>query len=167
LGAKVTLAQPELLVFEVGGQRYGLPAADVRELFRAVTLTPLPRAPAIVEGVINVRGELVPVLDIRGRFRLPAKPPEPSDHLIVARAGDRLVALRVDRAVELTRLEPAALERAEAVVPGVAYVAQMAKLPDGLLLVHDLKTFLSHAEASELAEALAPGGPPLTEGRTP
>ena len=158
---------PELLVFEVGGQRYGLPAADVRELLRAVTLTPLPRAPAIVEGVINVRGVLVPVLDIRGRFRLPPKPPEPTDHLIVARAGGRLVALRVDRAVELTRLDPAAVERAEAVVPGVVYVAQMAKLPDGLMLVHDLNTFLSHAEAAELAEALAAGSAEVTEGRTP
>jgi len=163
----VTLAHPELLVFEVGGQRYGLPAADVRELLRAVTLTPLPRAPAIVEGVINVRGVLVPVLDIRGRFRLPPKPPEPSDHLIVARAGGRVVALRVDRAVELARLEPAAVERAEAVVPGVAYVAQMAKLPDGLVLVHDLSTFLSHAEAADLADALAQAGPQITEGRTP
>jgi purine-binding chemotaxis protein CheW len=157
----------ELLVFEVGGQRYGLPAADVRELLRAVTLTPLPQAPAIVEGVINVRGVLVPVLDIRGRFHLPPKPPEPTDHLIVARAGGRLVALRVDRAVELTRLEPAAVERAEAVVPGVAYVAHMAKLPDGLVLVHDLKTFLSQAEAAELAEAMSAGGAEVTEGHTP
>jgi purine-binding chemotaxis protein CheW len=160
-------SSPELLVFEVGGQRFGLPAADVRELLRAVTLTPLPRAPAIVEGVINVRGVLVPVLDIRGRFRLPPKPPEPTDHLIVARAGGRLVALRVDRAVELARLEPAAVERAEAVVPGIAYVAQMAKLPDGLVLVHDLNTFLSHAEAADLAESLAQTGPQVTEGRTP
>jgi purine-binding chemotaxis protein CheW len=50
---------PEILIFEVGGQRFGLSTADVRELLRAVTQTPLPRAPAIVEGVINVRRVLV------------------------------------------------------------------------------------------------------------
>ena len=156
----------DLLIFELGNQRYALPASDVRELLRAVTLTPLPHAPAIVEGVINVRGTLIPVLDIRARFRVPPKPAEPSDHLIVAHAGGRLVALRVDHALELVRLEPVAVERAESVVPGVAYVAQMAKFPDGLVLVHDLKTFLSHAEAVALTEALSEGDAPVAEGRS-
>src|SRR5712691_9905367 len=77
----------DILLFEVGGQRYGLPVADVRELLRAVTLTALPGAPSIVEGAVNVRGTVVPVLDIRQRFRLPAKPPAHTDHLIVASAG--------------------------------------------------------------------------------
>src|SRR5437870_13646015 len=88
----------EILVFEVGGQRYGLPAAEVREILRAVAIVPLPRAPAIIEGIINIRGTVVPVLDLRTRFRLPAKPVEPADHLVVAWAGERLVAVRVDRA---------------------------------------------------------------------
>jgi purine-binding chemotaxis protein CheW len=149
---------PEILVFEVGGQRYGLPVAAVRELVRAVTITPLPKAPAIVEGVVNVRGTLAPVLDIRARFRLPPRSPRHTDHLIVARAGERLVALRVDRALELMRLEPGAAERAEAVLPGVGYVAHMAKCPDGVVLVHDLNTFLSHAEAAELSTALSGAG---------
>ncbi len=156
----------EILVFEVSGRRYGLPVADVRELLRAVSVTPLPQAPAIVEGVINVRGTLVPVLDIRARFRLPPSPPRHTDHLIVARAGGRPVALRVDRALDLVRLEPEAAERAETVVPGVRYVAQVAKCPGGLVLVHDLNTFLSHAEADELTAAL-PEALPGEEGRQP
>jgi purine-binding chemotaxis protein CheW len=150
---------PEVLIFEVGGQRYGLPVADVQELVRAVTVTPLPSGPAIVEGVINLRGCLVPVLDIRARFRLPAKKVEHTDHLIVARAGERPVALRVDRALELRRLEAAHVDSAAKVLPGVAYVAQVAKLPDGLVLIHDLGTFLTQAEAEGLAEALNPEGP--------
>src|SRR5436309_14010618 len=80
-GRAVSQELQEVLIFEVGSQRYGLPAAGVRELVRAVTVTPLPRAPAIVEGVIDLRGTIVPVLDIRARFRLPAKPPEPPHHL--------------------------------------------------------------------------------------
>ena len=102
----------EIVVFEVGGQQYGLPASDVRELQRAATLTPLPRAPAIVEGVVNLRGAVVPVLDIRSRFRLPPKPMEPTDHFVVARAGERLVALRVDRATDLIRVAAADVEEA-------------------------------------------------------
>src|ERR1700687_6141499 len=91
----------EVLVFEVGGQRYGLPTADVRELVRAVAITPLPNAPAVIEGVVNVRGRVPPVLDVRPRFRLPPKPLDPSDHFIVASAGPRGVILRVDGATHL------------------------------------------------------------------
>ncbi|HYT87347.1 MAG TPA: chemotaxis protein CheW [Gemmataceae bacterium] len=151
----MTQTAREILVFEIGGQRYGLPVADVRELLRAVTLTPLPQAPAIVEGIINVRGTIVPVLDIRRRFRLPARAPEHTDHLIVASAGGRLVALRVDHALEVTRLAAANVDRAEAVLPGVDYVAEVAKCPDGLVLIHDLQTFLSASEVTLLAEVLA------------
>jgi purine-binding chemotaxis protein CheW len=144
----------DVLVFEVGGRRFGLPAAAVREIVRAVALAPLPKAPAVVEGVINVRGTLVPVLDIRGRFGLPAKPLEPTDHLILARAGARLVALRVDRARDLLPLTRADLEPARDVVPGAEYVAWVAKAPAEVILIHDLETFLSHAEATALAAAL-------------
>jgi purine-binding chemotaxis protein CheW len=146
----------EVLVFEVGGQRYGVLAPTVREIVRAVTIVPLPRAPAVIEGIINVRGSIVPVLNVRLRFRLPERPLEHTDHFIVARAGARLVALRVDRAIGLTRLEAAAVEDAKGAVPGVEYVAWVAKLPDDLVLVHDLETFLSRAEEETLDAALAP-----------
>lgn len=148
----------EVLVFEVGERRYGLPTTDVRELLRAVTVVPLPGAPAIVEGVINVRGNVIPVLDIRARFRLPPQAATHTDHLIVASIGDRQVALRVDRAIELVRCGASDVEDARRVVPGVEYVAGVAKLPDGLVLIHDLRTFLSAAEAAALAASLSDPG---------
>jgi purine-binding chemotaxis protein CheW len=146
----------EVVVFEVGGQRYGLPAADVQELLRAVAVVPLPRAPAVVRGVINLRGRVVPVLDIRGRFGLPPRAVEPADHLVVARAGPRLVALHVDRAIDLVRLGPGDLADARGLVPGSEYVAWVARHGTDLVLIHDLATFLSRAEAAELDAALAP-----------
>lgn len=150
----------EVLLFTLEGQRYALPAADVRELVRAARLTPLPRAPDVVEGLLNLRGELLPVLDLRRRFRLPPRPLSPLDHFIVARAGERHVVLRVDRAEGLLPVEPGALDEAPRALPGVGYVAGAVKLPDGLVLVHDLRTFLSEAEALALDTALAdtPGG---------
>ncbi len=145
----------EVLLFTLEGQRYALPSADVRELVRAARLTPLPRAPDVVEGLLNLRGELLPVLDLRRRFRLPARPLSPMDHFIVARAGPRTVALRVDRAEGLLRLEPGTWDGTPGELPGVGYVAGAAKLADGLVLVHDLRTFLSEAEALALDTALA------------
>jgi purine-binding chemotaxis protein CheW len=149
-----------VLLVTVEGQRYALPLEDVRELVRAARLTPLPRAPAVVEGLLNLRGELLPVLDLRRRFRLPPRPLSSSDHLVIAQAGARRVALRVDRAEGLLPVEPRLLDTSPAELPGVGYVAGALKLPDGLVLLHDLRTFLSEAEALALEEALAEGGRP-------
>ncbi|WP_224362551.1 chemotaxis protein CheW [Hyalangium versicolor] len=145
----------EVLLFTLEGQRYALPSTDVRELVRAALLTPLPQAPDVVEGLLNLRGELLPVLDLRRRFRLPPRPLAPSDHLIVAQAGPRRVVLRVDRTEEVLTLEPGTLDETPATLPGVGYVAGAVKLPEGLVLVHDLKTFLSEAEGLALDSALA------------
>lgn len=147
----------ELLMFEMGGQRYALYSAQVKEILRAMTTVPLPKAPAIVEGIVDIRGTLVPVLDMRTRFRLPAKPAAPTDHLIVACANERLVALRADRALELVRLDADDVGNGESIVHGADYVAGVAQLPDGLVLIHDLPTFLSQAEAAALDEALSTG----------
>lgn len=144
----------EVLVFEVGGQRYALPTADVCELVRAVAITPVPGAPAVIEGVVDVRGRVLPVLDVRARFRLPAKALDPSDHFIVASAGTRGVILRVDRATHLALIDEASIQPAQALGPGAAYLAGVARLQEGLVLIHDLTTFLSSAEADSLDEAL-------------
>ena len=152
--AVVPTTTREVLVFEVGGQRYGLPIVDVRELVRAVTITPLPNAPACIEGVVNVRGRVLPVLDVRARFRLPAKSLDPSDHFIVASAGPRGVILRVDRATHLALVDEAAIQPPQTLGPSATYVAGVAKLEDGLVLMHDLTTFLAAAEAASLDEAL-------------
>jgi len=144
----------EVLVFEVGGQRYGLPTADVRELVRAVAITPLPNAPTVIEGVVNVRGHVLPVLDIRARFRLSAKSLDPSDHFIVASAGPRGVILRVDRATHLVLVDEGSVQPPQTLGPSATYVAGVAKLDSGLVLIHDLTTFLSAAEADSLDEAL-------------
>jgi purine-binding chemotaxis protein CheW len=144
----------EILVFELGGQRYGLPTLDVTELVRAVTITRLPDAPAFIEGVVNVRGRILPVLDIRARFHLPAKPLDPSDHFIVASAGPRGVILRVDRATHLALVDEVSVQSARDLGPSATYVAGVAKLDGGLVLIHDLATFLSAAEAASLDEAL-------------
>lgn len=148
----------DLVVFSLNGHRYGLPAADVQEVVRAVALAPLPKAPPIVEGVINVRGQVVPVLDIRTRFRLPHQALAPGDYFVLARAAELLVALRVEAGVQLAELADGDLESLEQVVSAAGYVSGVGKLPDGLVLIHDLRTFLASAESAQLAEALDAGG---------
>ena len=143
-----------LLTFELGGSRFGLAAALLREVLRAVAIAALPKAPLVVEGVINVRGAIVPALDIRRRFGMPALPVAPEQHLLIAQAGGRVVALRVDRALDLISVDASAIEAAASVAPGAEYVAGIVKLPDGLLVIHDLERFLSLDEAAGVDAAL-------------
>src|SRR5260370_33435244 len=102
-----------LLTFELDGQRCALLASEVLEVQRVVAMARLPRCPDIVEGVIDLRGKLVPVLDVRSRLGLPPRPPAPSDHLVVPSgprtrtrrapppSGPRVAAIRLGRGRDL------------------------------------------------------------------
>jgi len=144
-----------LLLFTLDSHRFALPLDRVREIVHAVEITPLAGAPGVVEGVVDVRGAVVPVLDVRARFRLPARPVRLSDHLVLAEGAGRLVALRVDRAVGMEEVPPEAMTMPGANDPAMAHLAGVVTLDDGMVLVHDLDAFLSQAEADALARALA------------
>jgi purine-binding chemotaxis protein CheW len=146
---------PALLTFETADRRFAIPARLVLEIVRAVAISPLPKSPPIVEGIINYRGTLVPVLGIRQRFGLAPLPLAPEQHFLIAQAGSRPVALRVDRALDLVTIEESLIEPADPVAPGSEYVAGLAKLSDGLLVIHDLERFLSLPETHQLEAALA------------
>lgn len=147
----------DILLFDISDRRYALPLPDVREIVRSVSIAPLPSAPAAAEGVINFRGVLVPVLDARKRFGLERKDLHPDEHMVIGSAGERLVALRADRVVGLLSIDPADVVDATTVVPGACHVTSIARLPDGLVLIHDLRTFLTQSEAAALDAALGVG----------
>jgi purine-binding chemotaxis protein CheW len=113
----------------------------------------------VVEGVINLRGTIVPVLDIRARFGLAPKAIEISDHLVIARAQNRVVAIRVDRVINLMTFAAGDIEDLSDAVPNSDYLAGVAKLPDGMVLIHDLARFLSEAEAAALNDLAGPRQP--------
>jgi purine-binding chemotaxis protein CheW len=143
----------EILVFEMDGQRFGLHVSDVQELLQAVTVTPLPNAPVLVEGVINLRGQVVPVLDLRKALGLPARPVEPNDHLVVAQANSRRMVLRVDRALDLVR--PPESDAAHPSGSGSVDngVFRTAQLGDGLVFILDLDACLLQIEPVGLGKA--------------
>lgn len=147
------------LMFVLGRQRFAINVDAIEEVVRAVRLVPVPRASRMIEGLIDLRGAVVPVLDIRLRFGLPSKIIELADHIVIAHAGGCVVGIRVDRAINILPLPVDEVEdiRATAVVSDC--VAGVAKLPDGLLLIHELGTFLLDAEAHELNEVIKQGLP--------
>jgi purine-binding chemotaxis protein CheW len=144
----------QLVVFTMDEQRYALQLAAVERVVRMVEVTLLPQAPQIVLGVINAQGRILPVVDIRRRFRLPARDIRLSDHLLIARTARRTVALALDAVTGIVEGSAQAVITAEEILPGLEYVEGVIKLEDGLILIHDLDTLLSLEEEQTLAAAL-------------
>ncbi|MEO5579694.1 MAG: chemotaxis protein CheW [Gemmatimonadaceae bacterium] len=147
----------DILQFELAGERYGLPAVAVREIVRAVSIAPLHHAPDVIAGVIDLRGTVVPVIEMRLRFGRPPRRLAPSEHFIIVGTDDRPVALRVDRALEMTSVDDEAVVHAVGLADGHDSVAGVVALADGLTVVHDPALFLSHAENEALDRALTAG----------
>ncbi|MEI7744488.1 MAG: chemotaxis protein CheW, partial [Chloroflexota bacterium] len=85
-----------VLVFELETQQFALPLRRVQRVLRSVAITPLPGAPSIVLGVVDIAGSVLPVIDMRARFGCPARAVHPSDQLVLAHTDRRSVALLVD-----------------------------------------------------------------------
>ncbi len=150
---------PTIVIFALDQARYALPLECVERAVRMVEVTPLPRTPAIVRGIVNVRGHLVPVIDLRRRFGLPEREARISDHLLIARSATRTLAMIVDAMTGVAECDALEVIASTSVVPGSDYVQGIAKLADGLVLIHDLDSFLSLDEAQSLDQALAADSP--------
>jgi purine-binding chemotaxis protein CheW len=143
----------QLVVFTLDEQRYALSLSAVERAVRMVEITAMPQTPEIVLGVINAQGRIIPVVDIRRRFRLPAREPHPSDQLLIARTSKRTVALAVDAVNEVVTLSGQEVVTGEMILAHLDYVTGVVKRPDGLILIHDLDRFLSLEEEQALYDA--------------
>ena len=143
-----------LVIFTLGDQRYGLPLSAVDRIVRMVEVTALPKAPDIVLGVVNVQGRVIPVIDMRRRFRLSQRKIILTDQLIVARTARRPVALVVDVVTGVLEYSQQQAVGAQDLLPELEYVEGVVKLDDGLVLIHDLDKFLSLEEAMALDRAM-------------
>ena len=148
------------LQFSLEGQVYALRLSAVVRVIAAVMVSPLPRAPEIVLGVINLSGRILPVVNVRRRFRLPDRGQIPSDKLIIARAekqggGERLLALSVDDVLGIREISDRDVVAVSAVLPGLDFLEGIARTDAGVILIHDLRTFLALEEAKVLDASLA------------
>lgn len=145
------------LLASVADVRIAMPVSAVEEIVRAVALTPLASAPAIIEGAINVRGVLLPVIDLRVRLGLPRRAIEPSDFLIILRLPARRAVIRVDDTDDVVHIDDTAITiptSLSASLAGTPVLAGVATTADGALAIYDPAAFLSQAELEATEEAL-------------
>ena len=133
--------------------RYALPLNQVERVIPSIEITPLPYAPEIIAGVINFLGRIIPIVNIRKRFRLPERDITLDDQIIISKTTARPVALVVDQVIGVIEIPVAAVTNAEKILPGMKYTEGVIKLEDGMILIHDLDGFLSLEEVKKLNQA--------------
>ena len=155
------LTPNNLVTFRLERQIFALPLEPIVQIVEMVTVTPLPRAQGSLEGVINVRGKAVPVINLRSHFDLPKSPRAVDSHIILVRHGDQIVALIVDEVLSVLDLSDGQLTRTTDMIPH-----ELGDLPllQGLVLgseetvlLLDLPHIFSHQRELSLAASFLVG----------
>ena len=154
----------QLACFRLGDANFAADIMRIKEILKPQRLTKLPRTPAFVEGVINLRGTVIPVLDLRKRFELPDRAPLEESRLLVVALSRQLVGLVVDDVTEVVTVTAHDIKPPPNVaeVIGTEYLIGVCLVRDSLIMLLNLDTILTSRETSALAGvSLAPGAPPV------
>jgi purine-binding chemotaxis protein CheW len=146
-----------LVLLTVDGQSYALHLEAVDRVLRMVEITPLPGAPDAVEGVVNVQGDLIPIVSIRRRLGLAQRAVGAADSLVVARARTRRLAIIAETVLGVVERPADAVVSAGELAHGIEHIEGVLKTSDGLVLIHDLDRFFSPEEEQSLDLALEKG----------
>jgi purine-binding chemotaxis protein CheW len=147
----------EMLVFKLGSEEYGVDILKVQEIRGYEKVTPIPRSPDYLKGVVNLRGTIVPVIDLRIRFGMPDPKYDSLTVVIVLRIAGRIVGAVVDAVSDVVRLAENEIREAPklgAMVDG-SYLSGVATQGERMILALDIEKLLSAAEMNLLGEAAA------------
>ena len=154
---KIAEAQEHLVTFFLAKEEYGVDVRLVQEIIRVAEITPVPRAPAAIKGVINLRGRIIPVIDLKRRLGLGEVEASRLARVVVVKVKDRLIGLLVDGASQVLKVPLSTIEPApeEVVEIDANYIRGVAKLESRLIILVDLVKVLGVdlREATALASA--------------
>lgn len=142
----------QLVTFSIGDEEFGVEILKVQEIIRMLEITKVPKAPPFVEGVINLRGKVIPIIDLRKRFGLASRNHDKNTRIIVIDINSMIVGFVVDSVSEVLRLPANTVEPPPPVVAGLDsdYISGVGKLEDRLLIMLDLNRLLSNEEQQRL-----------------
>ncbi|MBI5654007.1 MAG: chemotaxis protein CheW [Chloroflexi bacterium] len=139
----------QLLTFKLDEQEYALDIGNVVQVVRMVAVTRAPKASKAVAGMINLRGKVIPVVDMRQRCGLPAKPYDLNTQLLIAQSDGHMVALTVDVVSEVLTMPTTNIESVQAVGAAMEFLSAVGKLGDRLILILDPAQVLATSEADD------------------
>ena len=143
--------QFQFAIFTLDQQRYALPYIAVKRVVRAMEITYLPKASLDILGIINIQGQLIPVLNLRKRFGMPERELELQHYFVICQAKHHLIAFIVDSAEGLQSCERHDIFPTNEIMPGgIEYIDNLIKRKDGLILILDPENFLTNHEQKAL-----------------
>ena len=147
----------EMLVFKLGSEEYGVDILKVQEIRGYEKVTPIPRSPDYLKGVVNLRGTIVPVIDLRVKFGMPDPTYDSLTMVIVLRIASRTIGAVVDAVSDVVQFAPNEIREAPKLGAMVdsSYLAGVATQGDRMILALDIEKLLSTAEMNLLGEAAA------------
>jgi purine-binding chemotaxis protein CheW len=147
----------QVVGFRIGRETFGLPIATVREIVRVPEITSVPNAPDYIEGVINLRGRIIPVVDLRKRFGEQPGQANKRNRIVVVEMERRSIGLLVHSASEVLKIPPSEIEAPQNVFPEgeLSYITGVAKLKGRLVILLDLSRVLARGELRRLEEVAA------------
>ena len=142
----------QLVTFSIGEEEFGVEILKVHEIIRTMEITKVPKAQDFVEGVINLRGKVIPIIDLRRRFGLDSKERDKHTRFIVIDISNMIVGFVVDSVSEVLRIPASTVEPPPPVVAGLEseYLRGVGKLQDRLLILLDLDKLLSGVDMDAL-----------------
>lgn len=148
--------QLQLVTFDVAGEEFAVDILAVQEINRMLALTRVPQSPPEVEGVINLRGRIIPVLDLRKRFSLSTGERNDQNRIVVVEVHQRTIGFIVDSVHEVLRIDASVVDKAPEMVCSIEsdFIAGVGKLPDRLLILLDLNKLFSR-EVTDRYSAMA------------
>jgi purine-binding chemotaxis protein CheW len=141
------------VTFHLEEEKYGVPVEQVKEVLRYTEITPVPGAPDYVLGIINLRGNVVTILDTRKRFALEDREPDDETRFVILEVADQTVGILVDSVSEVMRLRQTEIEHAPNVGNDESskYIQGVASRESNLLILVDLDKLLSDSEWQDVA----------------
>ncbi len=149
----------QLVVFMLDDEEFACNISDVREVLKMVKVTPLPQSLKFIEGVINLRGEVIPIIDLRKRFNLPEVDYSERSRIIIVEVGANQVGLIVDEVSEVLRLSASQVQASPSGISGgdSELIVGVGKLEQRLLIILNLEYILSSEEQLALEDITAAG----------
>src|SRR5689334_10640125 len=148
----------QVVGFRIGEETFGVRIGSVREIVRVPEITSVPNAQDTIEGVINLRGKIIPVIDLRKRFGQAEIKPDKKNRILVVELDNKLIGLIVNSASEVLKISPAEIEAPGSVFADgeSGYVTGVGKLHDRLIILLDISKLLHRPELKRLEEAADP-----------
>lgn len=143
----------QLVSFNIGEEEFGVDILKVQEIIRIVEVTRVPNAPEYVDGVINLRGKVIPIIDLRRRFGMERKEKDKNTRIIVVELNGKVLGFVVDAVSEVLRIPRSVTEPPPSIIAGIdaEYITAIGKLENRLLILLDLERVLSVGEQEEAA----------------